>query len=93
MNPDLTDFQGFKMNLRDWEDTVDLLEKEKEIQYGEMKKACEIMAQKIQKNKPPQKKTILSSSDVMSQLSSQIGGQVEESIYNAKLKSQIARKN
>ena len=68
MNPNLTDFQGFKMNLRDWQDTMDLLEREKKVQYGEMKKACEIMALKMQKK--PKTKSLLSSSDVLSKLSS-----------------------
>ena len=47
---------------------MDLLENEKKVQYGEMKKACEIMALKMQKK--PKTKSVLSSSDVMSKLSS-----------------------
>ena len=39
----MNDFDGLKRNLHDWDEAMNLLEREKNVQYKEMKRACDIM--------------------------------------------------
>ena len=51
LDPNMNDFDGLRRNLHDWSETMNLLEREKNFQYQEMRKACSIMYHKFNMNK------------------------------------------